>query len=74
MERLLDGWKWGPIKDVANKTSPYIMPWSGLPEEMKEHDRDAARHIPHLLEEVGMEVVRMPTQKRKPARRKRVNA
>jgi hypothetical protein len=69
VERLLDGWKWGPIKDVANKTSPYIIPWSGLPEEMKEYDRDAARQIPHLLEQVGMDVVRMPAQKRKPSRR-----
>ncbi len=74
VERLLDGWKWGPIKDVANKISPYIIPWTGLPEEMKEYDRDAARQIPHLLEEVGMEVVRMPTQKRKPSRRKPVPA
>ena len=74
VERLLDGWKWGPIKDVANKISPYIIPWSGLPEEMKEFDRDAARQIPHLLEQVGMEVVRMPTQKRKPSRRKTVSA
>ncbi|MGZ4892308.1 MAG: RyR domain-containing protein, partial [Halobacteriota archaeon] len=74
VERLLDGWKWGPIKDVANKISPYIIPWSGLPEEMKEYDRDAARQIPLLLEQVGMEVVRMPTEKRKPSRRKPVPA
>jgi hypothetical protein len=53
VERLLDGWKWGPIKDVANKISPYIIPWSGLPEEIKEYDRDVARQIPHVLEEVG---------------------
>jgi ppGpp synthetase/RelA/SpoT-type nucleotidyltranferase len=74
VERLLDGWKWGPIKDVANKISPYIIPWSGLPEEMKEYDRDAAREIPHLLEQVGMEVVRLPANKRKPSRRKSVTA
>ena len=74
VERLLDGWKWGPIKDVANKISPYIIPWSGLPEEMKEFDRDAARQIPHLLEQVGMEVVQLPANKRKPSRRKPVTA
>jgi hypothetical protein len=70
VERLLDGWKWGPIKDVANKISPYIIPWTGLPEEMKEYDRDAARQIPHLLEQVGMEVIRNPTNKRKSSHRK----
>ena len=74
VERLLDGWEWGPIKDVAKKLSPYIIPWSALPEEMKEFDRDAVRHIPHLLAEVGMEIVRMPANKRKPSRRKPVPA
>ena len=70
VERLLDGWKWGPKKDVAKKISPYIIPWSALSEEMKESDREAVRHIPHLLAEVGMEIVRMPTNRRKPSRRK----
>jgi hypothetical protein len=70
VERLLDGWKWGPIKDVANKISPYIIPWTALPEEMKEYDRDVARQIPHLLKEVGMEVVRKPSDKRKPSHRR----
>jgi len=70
VERLLDGWKWGPIKDVTKKISPYILPWSALPEEMKEVDRDVVRDIPHLLAEVGMEIVRKPATKRKPSRRK----
>jgi ppGpp synthetase/RelA/SpoT-type nucleotidyltranferase len=74
VERLLDGWKWEPIKDEAKKLSPYIIPWSALTEEMKEFDRDAVRHIPHLLAEFGMEIVRMPANKRKPSRRKPVPA
>jgi hypothetical protein len=68
VERLLDGWKWGPIKDVAKKVSPYIIPWSALPEEMREVDREVVRDIPHLLAEVGIEIVRMPANKRKPSR------
>ncbi len=74
VERLLDGWKWGPTKDVAKKVSPYIIPWSALPEEMKESDREAVRHIPHLLAEVGMEIIRMPANKRKRSRRKPIPA
>jgi len=70
VERLLGGWKWGPIKDEANKTSPLIIPWSELPEEWKEYDRDTARQIPDYLEKVGMEVVRMPASKRKSSHRK----
>ena len=74
VERLLDGWKWGPIKDVTKKISPYILPWSALPEEMKEVDRDVVRDIPLLLAEVGMEVVRKPATKRKPSRQKPIPA
>jgi len=70
VERLLDGWRWGPIKDVTKKVSPYILPWSSLPEDMREVVRDVVRDIPHLLAEVGMEIVRMPATKRKPSRRK----
>jgi len=70
VERLLDGWRWGPIKDVTKKVSPYILPWSALPEDMREVVRDVVRDIPHLLAEVGMEIVRMPATKRKPSRRK----
>jgi tetratricopeptide (TPR) repeat protein len=66
VERLLAGWKWGLIKDEANKISPYIIPWSQLTEDLKEYDRDAARQIPYLLEQVGMEVVRKPSRKRRP--------
>ena len=74
VERLLDGWKWGPVKDVAKKVSPYIAPWSGLAEEVKELDRQAVRDIPHLLAKVGMEIVRVPVSKRKPSRRKSIPA
>lgn len=72
VERLLDGWKLDPIKDEEKKLSPWIIPYSELPEHMKEYDRDAARNIPRLLAEVGMEIVRMPANKRKPSRRKPV--
>jgi len=72
--RLLDGWKWGPIKDVAKKVSPYIVPWSALPEEAKELDREAVRDIPHLLAEIGLEIVRIPASKRKPSRRTSASA
>lgn len=57
-ERLLDGWKWGEKKDVANKISPYLVPWRALPNDVKEWDRDAVRKIPEFLARVGLEVHR----------------
>jgi hypothetical protein len=58
VERLQDGWKWAPERDVSKKTSPYLVPWSDLPEEVKEWDRDTTRKIPQFLATVGMEIQR----------------
>ncbi|HYA33496.1 MAG TPA: RyR domain-containing protein [Candidatus Bathyarchaeia archaeon] len=74
VERLRAGWKWGAIKDVDKKESPFIIPWKELSEKTKEFDRDAVRDIPRLLAEFGMEIVRTPDNKRKPSRRKPVTA
>jgi hypothetical protein len=58
IERLQDGWKRGEQKDVAGKTSPYIVSWSELPDEMKELDREAARKMPEFLAGVKLEILR----------------
>jgi hypothetical protein len=60
-ERLVDGWKWGEKKDVTKKTSPYLVPWSQLPDDVKEWDRDTVRKIPEFLAKVGLEVHRKAT-------------
>ena len=57
-ERLLDGWTWGEERDVLKKTSPYLVPWSALADDVKEWDRESVRKIPQLLADVGLEVHR----------------
>ncbi len=58
VERLLDGWKWGEKKDIVNKTSPYLVGWSELSNDVKEWDRQTVRKIPEFLAKVGLEVRR----------------
>ncbi len=58
--RLLQGWRFGPA-DKANKVSEYLVPWSGLPESIKEFDREPVRLIPSLLQRLGYEIVRPPS-------------
>ncbi|ODS38084.1 MAG: hypothetical protein A7316_08550 [Candidatus Altiarchaeales archaeon WOR_SM1_86-2] len=58
VERLMDGWKLGEKKDITKKISPYLVPWSKLPENIKEWDRDPVRKIPEFLANVGLEVHR----------------
>jgi tetratricopeptide (TPR) repeat protein len=59
VERLLDGWKWDEKRDVAKKTSPYLVGWANLPEDVKEWDRDTVRKIPEFLAKVGLEIRRV---------------
>jgi hypothetical protein len=58
VERLLDGWKRGARRDVAKKTSPFLVPWIELPEDIKDWDRETVRKIPEFLAKVGLEVQR----------------
>jgi len=57
-ERLLNGWRLGKKKDATRKITPYLVPWSALPDEVKELDRQPVRNIPQLLAKVGLEVRR----------------
>jgi ppGpp synthetase/RelA/SpoT-type nucleotidyltranferase len=58
VERLRAGWKLGP-RDVAAKTSPYLVAWDELSEDVKQYDRDAVLAIPDLLTSVGVELRRL---------------
>ncbi|MCX5673890.1 MAG: hypothetical protein NTX87_02680 [Planctomycetota bacterium] len=55
-ERLLSGWTQGP-HDYVGKSSPHLVPWEELPEDVKEDIRQAVRTIPNLLELVGERTV-----------------
>lgn len=57
-ERFLDGWSLGP-RDPKKKTSPYLVEWEKLPDNVKEYDRDAVRAIPELLAKAGFEIYRL---------------
>ncbi len=59
-ERRLSGWRPAPeapgvsgLKDEAERTSPHLVPWADLSEEIKAYDRSAVMNIPELLRAVG---------------------
>ncbi len=58
VERLINGWKWADKRDIIRKTSPYLVGWPELPEDVKEWDRELVRQIPEFLAEVGLEIHR----------------
>ena len=55
-ERIANGWVSGDQVDAEKKTTPYLVPYNKLPEDIKQLDRDPVRNIPLLLERIGMAV------------------
>jgi hypothetical protein len=59
-ERRRAGWRHGPVKDVANKRSPYLVEFDALPEETREANRSrSVRRIPVWLAKAGFAIRRV---------------
>ncbi len=57
-EKRMDGWRKGPEKDLAKKTTPDLVDFDDLPPEIRSLDVEEVRRIPAMLREFGMAVVR----------------
>ena len=55
-ERLLEGWRYGPEKDLEKKLNPYLVAWDQLDEAIKPYDYDPVDNIPIMLQKIGYEV------------------
>jgi hypothetical protein len=42
VQRMKDGWSWGPKRDDAARKHPCLVPYAELPDTEKEYDRQAA--------------------------------
>ncbi len=62
-ERLLAGWVFGERRDPTKKTSPYLVPSSELPDDIRELDRQMVRNLPVLLAKFGLEIHRQSSGK-----------
>ena len=59
-ERRLEGWTYAPEpKDLNRKTTPYLVPWNELSEDIKEYDRNTIRGLPAFLARAGFQIYRM---------------
>jgi hypothetical protein len=59
-ERLRSGWSYAPgPKDIPKKTSPHLIIWEGLSEEIKEYDRNTVREMPAYLARAGYRIFRV---------------
>ena len=58
-ERLRDGFKYGPVKDLKRKTNPNLVSWDELPNEEKNKDRNSVRKLPALLARARFQIYRL---------------
>ncbi|MCJ7472023.1 MAG: RyR domain-containing protein, partial [Actinobacteria bacterium] len=58
-ERLYQGWTYAPgPKDAKKKTSPHLVSWEELSEEIKEYDRNMVEGLPSFLAKAGLQIYR----------------
>ena len=57
-ERLREGWRYAPEKNVEKKLTPYLVAWTDLSEPIREWDRSAVSAWPDLLAARGLRIVR----------------
>lgn len=55
--RIDEGWSYGTIKDVENKTTPLLVPYDELPDSEKEYDRNTALETLKLVLKFGYQIV-----------------
>ncbi len=60
-ERKAVGWTRGAAKDVNKKTTPYLVSWDQLCEEVKQIDRNLVRRLPANLAKADYEIRRIET-------------
>ncbi len=58
-QKLLDGWRYGHVKDAQARTNPCIRKWDELPEAEQKKDIATVRSIPRFLAAIGCEVQRL---------------
>lgn len=55
-ERRMRGWKDGEYSE-ENKTSPYLIPYGHLAEDIKDYDRNFVRKLPDILASIDLKIV-----------------
>lgn len=63
VERSLDGWRYGSVKDIDQKINPSLVPWNKLLPEIQAYDKEAVSHFEEILNQAGFEIY-APGQKK----------
>ena len=56
--RISQGWTYGPERDDAKKEHPMLVPYTEIPEEEKEYDRNTAMETLRFILKQGFKITR----------------
>lgn len=56
--RISEGWTYGKVRDDAKKQNPDIVPYTALPDNEKEYDRQMAFNTIKLVKKLGFDIVK----------------
>lgn len=54
--RIQEGWRYGPVRDDAARTTPCLVPYGALPEVEKEYDRRTSMETLRLILKLGYRI------------------
>ncbi|SBW18747.1 ryanodine receptor Ryr [Candidatus Protofrankia californiensis] len=58
-ERHSQGWTFAPVRDDGRKQHELLVDWLELPDEQRAKDIAAVRHLPALLADHGLQILRL---------------
>jgi hypothetical protein len=58
VQRMADGWRYGPQRDDAGKQHPCLVPYAALPDSEKVYDRKASMETLKAILALGYRIVK----------------
>jgi hypothetical protein len=59
VERRVAGWRPDPERDVTRRTTPYLVGWAELPDDIRDRDRETIVRLPAQVNDAGYQIVRL---------------
>ena len=59
VERRAAGWRPDAERDPTRKTTPYLVGWAELPDDIRDRDRETIRRLPAQVNNAGYQIVRL---------------
>jgi hypothetical protein len=60
-DKMQQGWRFGIVLSIKNKTHPWLQPWESLPHAAKQNNLQACKDLVDCLKQFGYTIVQQPS-------------